>query len=230
MLARARGRLADPDRDLRGRRPDGRQSRRYPADASPARCVGRSASRRRWRSSPRVPTRSGARPASTPPTRRPIRRANWTPLDTEIRDAAADGIAVDLNVTGGAPLWADRPRVAAGRTSAASCHDWEPSASQFGQFVHAVAVRYGGSFDPLTARSPRSNPADLPRVSFWSIWNEPNYGPSLAPQALPGTRTVEDSRPVWTALLSISAWSRAAGDRPSAPTRSCSATSPRAGP
>jgi hypothetical protein len=35
-------------------------------------------------------------------------------------------------------------------------------------------VRYSGTYPP---------PAPLPRVSFWSIWNEPNYGIDLAPQA-----------------------------------------------
>ena len=43
--------------------------------------------------------------------------------------------------------------------------------SEFKSFVTAVGTRYSGTY------------RGLPRVTFWSIWNEPNYGISLAPQA-----------------------------------------------
>jgi hypothetical protein len=46
----------------------------------------------------------------------------------------------------------------------------------YGQFVEAVARRYSGDCVPPGASSP------LPRVSFWEIWNEPNWGPALQPQ------------------------------------------------
>ena len=39
------------------------------------------------------------------------------------------------------------------------------------------------------------NPADLPKVSFWSVWNEPDYGPGLAPQGVPGHVKIENSPP-----------------------------------
>ena len=55
---------------------------------------------------------------------------------------------------------------------------WKPSASAFGEFVHAVATRYSGHYRPA------GSPAALPRVDFWAIWNEPNYGIDLAPQAI----------------------------------------------
>ena len=45
----------------------------------------------------------------------------------------------------------------------------------------------------------------LPRVSFWSIWNEPNYGPDLAPQATDHT-LVEVSPQLYRGLLNA-AWS-----------------------
>ena len=53
---------------------------------------------------------------------------------------------------------------------------WKPSPSAYGQFVQAVATRYTGHFIP-TGNSP-----PLPRVQFWEVWNEPNWGSSLAPQ------------------------------------------------
>ena len=34
------------------------------------------------------------------------------------------------------------------------------------------------------ATRPPGAAAPLPRVDFWAIWNEPNYGPDLAPQAI----------------------------------------------
>ncbi len=45
-----------------------------------------------------------------------------------------------------------------------------PDAKQFAQFAYAVGLRYSGNYD------------GLPRVTRWSIWNEPNQGGWLAPQ------------------------------------------------
>jgi hypothetical protein len=99
--------------------------------------------------------------------------ASWAPYDALVKDAAADGIEPDFALTGPAPPWAtgaNRPPVKG--TSGA----WNPSPAAFGQFVNAVATRYSGSYVPRGASSP------LPRVHFWEIWNEPNWGPSLQPQ------------------------------------------------
>ena len=51
------------------------------------------------------------------------------------------------------------------------------------QFVQAAGTRYSGTYDPTLGRSVANDPNDLPRVSFWELWNEPNYGGDLAPQA-----------------------------------------------
>jgi hypothetical protein len=99
--------------------------------------------------------------------------ANWAPYDAIVRDAAADGIGVNFLLTGAAPAWAEGP----GEPHGGVFGVWKPSASQFGQFVKAVGKRYSGTYQPSG-----SAPA-IPRVSFWSIWNEPNYGQDLAPQA-----------------------------------------------
>ena len=100
--------------------------------------------------------------------------ASWAIYDTIVRDAAARGIALDLTVGGPAPLWATGPDPPTG----GPYPEWKPSAHQFGRFVQVVATRFSGHYAPPGGSSP------LPRVSFWSVWNEPNYGVDLAPQAI----------------------------------------------
>jgi hypothetical protein len=98
---------------------------------------------------------------------------NWAPYDAIVRDASARGIGVDLTLAEPPPQWAQgrgAPRNAGPQ--------WEPSDMLFGQFATAVGVRYSGHFTPQGATAP------LPRVRLWSIWNEPNYGPNLKPQAI----------------------------------------------
>ena len=112
--------------------------------------------------------------------------AGWLPYDAIVRDAAARGIGVDLALEPPSPLWAIGPDLPAG-TAAGFVGSWEPSAEEFGVFVTAVATRYGGRYIPPGATSA------LPRVHFWSIWNEPNYGQQLAPQAIDHS-TVESPR------------------------------------
>ena len=92
---------------------------------------------------------------------------NWARYDQALAAAKANGIAVDLDVTGPSPLWAVGPGVPRGGRPG----PWRPSVSEFKSFVTAVGTRYSGTYH------------GLPRVTFWSIWNEPNYGISLAPQA-----------------------------------------------
>jgi hypothetical protein len=102
--------------------------------------------------------------------------ARWAPYDAIAEDAAADGIGVDYMLTGPGPLWATGRGLPSG-TPAAWKGGWEPNAREFGLFAQAVGKRYGGSYKPRGASRP------LPRVNFWSIWNEPNYGPDLSPQS-----------------------------------------------
>jgi hypothetical protein len=107
-------------------------------------------------------------------------KASWAYLDAIVSQARADGIAVDLLVAGGAPRWAERggiPGSAAGNLNRA----WYPSAGEYGAFVRALATRYRGSYRPSGFSDA------LPRVSFWEIWNEPNFGEDLGPQATNGS-------------------------------------------
>ena len=140
---------------------------------------------------------NGSNPASYP-------ARSWAPYDAVIRAAAADGIKIDLDLAGGAPLWATGPKMPHQRGY--PFHNWEPSAALFGQFVHAVAVRYGGAYDPTTRSVSPGSASELPRVGVWSVYNEPTYGPSLAPQGLPGHPGVEGS-PRYYRLLVDAAWS-----------------------
>ena len=128
--------------------------------------------------------------------------ANWKVWDEIVTDARRDGITVDLDLIGGAPRWALGPGRPAGNTNP----NWEPSAAEFGAFVRAVATRYSGDYDPHSGTLAPGDDGDLPRVGFWSIWNEPNYGPSLAPQGVPGDLLVENSPRMYRRLLDA-AWS-----------------------
>jgi hypothetical protein len=112
-------------------------------------------------------------PAAYPP-------AKWAPYDRIVRLARADGLEVDVTLSGGAPRWAEGP----GIPSAALDNRywaWRPSAPAFGQFAHAVGERYSGSYVAGGDGSP------LPRANFWAIWNEPNFGEDLGPQATDGS-------------------------------------------
>jgi hypothetical protein len=111
----------------------------------------------------------GADPAAYP-------AAGWATYDAIVRDAAARGIGVDLTLAEPPPDWAAGP--GAPEVHHLLVAQWHPSDADFGAFVRAVGTRYSGHYTPAGATSP------LPRVSIWSIWNEPNYGPELKPQAV----------------------------------------------
>ncbi len=124
----------------------------------------------------------GAGPAAYP-------AGSWAVLDRIVRDATQRGVGIDMTIGGPAPSWAlgaDAPK--------STFFSWKPSDQAFGAFVRAVGRRYSGSFTPAGEARP------LPRVDFWSIWNEPNYGPDLAPQAI-DTSTVEVSPELYRGLL-----------------------------
>jgi len=136
----------------------------------------------------------GADPAAYP-------SGNWAVWDEIVEKAHDAGIALDLDPMGGAPDWALGP----GRPRGATNPNWEPSPRQYEAFVHALGVRYGGSYNPVLGRVTPGDPRDLPRVSFWSVWNEPDYGPSLAPQGVPGHLTIENSPRMYRQLVDA-AW------------------------
>jgi hypothetical protein len=120
----------------------------------------------------------------------------WRVYDAIVRDAAADGIQVSFQLGVQAPIWATGPGAPRDRQHH---FNWEPSPSAFAAFVRAAGKRYSGTFRPKGSKTP------LPRVSFWSIWNEPNLGFELAPQGVTGHRTVPNSGNMYRGLLNA-AW------------------------
>lgn len=114
----------------------------------------------------RKPKFNASSPASYP-------SANWAIYDTIIRTAQADGIGIDLDLTGSAPQWAIGPN----EPKVHPFGIWRPSAREYNLFVKAVGTRYSGKF------------RGLPRVNFWTVWNEPNYGQALAPQTTSDNKT-----------------------------------------
>jgi hypothetical protein len=117
-------------------------------------------------------------------------RESWAPYDAIVNGAQRDGIQVELLLSGGAPRWATGGHQPRGGPFS----QWRPSAKEYGAFAEAVARRYSGSYVP-----PGSSSA-LPRVHFWEIWNEANFGQNLAPQAINGS-TVSASPGIYRSLL-----------------------------
>jgi beta-glucosidase/6-phospho-beta-glucosidase/beta-galactosidase len=96
---------------------------------------------------------------------RPLRypEGNFAPHDHLLRAARARGIAVLVNVTGGAPLWAT------GRRNGKPVSlQYKPDPDEFARFMAMLGRRYDGRRHP--------------RITAWSIWNEPNQGALLQPQ------------------------------------------------
>ncbi|MGI8414383.1 MAG: hypothetical protein ACR2LV_11550 [Solirubrobacteraceae bacterium] len=133
---------------------------------------------------------------------------NWRPWDTVVKDAQSAGIKLDFDLAGGAPLWATGP----GAPRDKPHPNWDPSPREFGAFVHAVGTRYSGRYDPRTHSISPGNQDDLPAVSYWSIWNEPDYGPSLAPQGTGPHLSVENSPRLYRNLVDAG-WGALQGTR-----------------
>jgi len=121
--------------------------------------------------------------------------AGWSVFDTIVRDVKARGMGLVLDLIAPPPAWASGRGAPHPKTQPF----WRPSATEFGQFVQAVGTRYSGHYLPPGTQRP------LPRVGFWSIWNEPNLGFQLAPQAVPHTK-IELSGMLYRGLVDA-AWS-----------------------
>jgi hypothetical protein len=125
--------------------------------------------------------------------------AGWAPYDAIVRAGEASGVEIDFTIEGPAPLWATGSGAPKGTTGFFRAA-WKPSAKEFGLFVRAVGTRYSGTY------RPRGSATAIPRVSFWSIWNEPNYGFDIAPQGLGAHQSTPNSPHVYRNLLDA-AWS-----------------------
>ncbi|MGO9903662.1 MAG: hypothetical protein ACLP0J_29255 [Solirubrobacteraceae bacterium] len=145
--------------------------------------------------------------------------ANWAYYDKLVKQAQADGLQVGFMLTGPGPLWATGPGMPKG--APCPCGQWKPSDRDFQAFAEAVGERYDGTYKPKGVSVP------LPRVSWWSIWNEPNYGPNLAPQAIDDD-TIEVGAVEYRGLLNA-AWKGlvASGHTPASDTILIGETAPR---
>jgi hypothetical protein len=120
---------------------------------------------------------------------------NWAIFDRIDRAARASGITADFTLDTPAPAWS----LASGVPAGSGPHgQWKPNAADFGAFVRAAGARYSGHYTPPGESSP------LPRISFWAIWNEPNFGQDLGPQATKGSSVL--SAPIMYRTLLDDAW------------------------
>jgi LemA protein len=95
---------------------------------------------------------------------------NWAATDKIVQNAASQGAGVLLTIVQ-APAWANGD--SAPRTAPRDARD-------FGAFCRAVAARYSGGYIPVGTQIA------LPRVSRYTVWNEPNRGQFLQPQGRHG--------------------------------------------
>lgn len=99
---------------------------------------------------------------------------NWDRYDNLVKDAAKYGMRVYFTITGPGPSYAHRKAPASQRSNAGT---YKPIPTRFRDFVEAVGRRYSGR-----TRDENGVKRPLPRVSLWSIWNEPNQPGWLTPQ------------------------------------------------
>jgi hypothetical protein len=138
---------------------------------------------------------SAQRPQFDPTDPAAYPASGWAAYDTIVRGLAARHMGIDLALAGPVPAWAESPGSKYDRQQS----DFEPHAADYGQWVRAVATRYSGHYTPPGATSP------LPRVNFWSIWNEPNLGIYLAPETVNGHSSVEVAPRLYRGLVDA-AW------------------------
>ena len=103
------------------------------------------------------------------------RADHWQRYDRAIRGAQDRGMQVFLMLGGHAPKWASE---ASPEGLPNGVH--RPSANLFQQFVQATGKRYSGDY--TAPPGDYSDPLPLPRVTIWSMWNEPNLASWLSPQ------------------------------------------------
>jgi len=121
-------------------------------------------------------------------------RKNWDRYDRLVRAAQTLGIGVYFNVTGPGPGWAhQKPPKSLARDRAT----WKPKIREWQKFVKAVGQRYSGTY-----RDENDGAPVLPRVSFWSIYNEPNQNGWLTPQyQRKGSKTI-----AWSPVMYRELW------------------------
>lgn len=133
----------------------------------------------------RRPSFDGSDPAAYPPEL-------WDAYDDLVRGATARGLDLILSPSSPMPAWASG--CGGSLKLRKTCR---PNTTQFRRFVQAVGTRYSGEYS-----DENQNQAVLPRVSRWSVWNEPNQGGWLQPQyARVGGKVVPQSPAMYRELV-----------------------------
>jgi hypothetical protein len=101
-------------------------------------------------------------------------KLNWDRYDRLVRAGRTLGIGVYFDVTGPGPAWGHETAPPSHRRDQRT---WKPKPREFKLFVEAVGKRYSGAY-----HDENDGRVVIPRVSFWSLWNEPNQGGWLTPQ------------------------------------------------
>jgi hypothetical protein len=104
-------------------------------------------------------------PAAYPATK-------WDPYDDLVRGATSRGIAILFSPASPIPNWGSGCK--GGTQKRRACR---PRSAHFARFVKALGRRYDGTY-----ADENQGGGVLPRVSQWSIWNEPNIPGWLEPQ------------------------------------------------
>lgn len=99
---------------------------------------------------------------------------NWDRYDNLVKHATQLGMRVYFTITGPGPRYGHRKAPPSQRANAGT---FRPIPSQFRAFAQAVGTRYSGRY-----RDENGVRRRLPRVSLWTIWNEPNQPGWLSPQ------------------------------------------------
>jgi hypothetical protein len=79
------------------------------------------------------------------------------------------GINVLFNVTGPGPSWTHEKS-----PIKEDADSWKPKPTEYASYVQAVGTRFSGTY--------KVGSFTVPRVSMWSLYNEPNQGAWLTPQ------------------------------------------------
>ncbi|MFL5884779.1 MAG: hypothetical protein ACJ77M_06880 [Thermoleophilaceae bacterium] len=112
----------------------------------------------------------------------------WDAYDNLVRFAQASTPRLDVlySAAGPAPEWALKCSKSEKRKYGKVKGTCKPDPTLYGQFVRALGTRYSGNY-------PDENvPGNLPRVTRWSIWNEPDLPSWLSPQIVKKGRTKTD--------------------------------------
>lgn len=113
-----------------------------------------------------------AEPADWDPTDPADPNYDWSSFDQQIRWAVDSGVRPLVSIFS-APKWAERCETDLTKSLPGTCN---PDPEMFADFAEAAAKRYSGDF------------ADLPRVTHWKVWNEPNLPFYFMPQVRRGKK------------------------------------------